>query len=76
MTMDENVKKPVLTMWDFVTVEDIAIKDDQDVRSRRGDNRNVEYGERKYIKPWRTGTKSQQLPPRGNFKKNSGKGGK
>ena len=49
--MDENVKKPVLTMWDFVTVEDIAIKDDQDVRSRRGDNRNVEYGERKYIKP-------------------------
>ena len=24
-----------------------------------------EFGEKKYIKPWRTGTKSQQLPPKG-----------
>ena len=31
-----------------------------------------EYGEKKFIKPWRTGTKSQQLPTRGNLKKNRG----
>jgi len=30
----------------------------------------------KYIKPWRTGTKSQVLPPKTGHKKNSGKGGK
>ncbi len=31
-----------------------------------------EYGEKKFIKPWRTGTKSQQLPPKGKFSKNKG----
>ena len=30
----------------------------------------------KYIKPWRTGTKSQVLPPKSGFKSNKGKGGK
>ena len=36
----------------------------------------VNYSATKYIKPWRTGTKSQQLPVRTGFTKNSGKGGK
>jgi hypothetical protein len=36
----------------------------------------VNYSATKYIKPWRTGTKSQQLPPQTGFKTNKGKGGK
>lgn len=36
----------------------------------------VNYSATKYIKPWRTGTKSQQLPCRTGMTKNSGKGGK
>jgi len=36
----------------------------------------VNYSATKYIKPWRTGTKSQQLPPKAGHNKNSGKGGK
>jgi len=36
----------------------------------------VNYSATKYIKPWRTGTKSQQLPPKAGHEKNSGKGGK
>ena len=31
-----------------------------------------EYGEKKFIKPWRTGTKSQQQPLKGSSKKNRG----
>ena len=38
------------------------------------DNRiQGEYGEKKFIKPWRTGTKSQQQPPRSG-KKAGGRG--
>lgn len=36
----------------------------------------VNYSATKYIKPWRTGTKSQQLPVARGQSKNSGKGGK
>ena len=32
-----------------------------------------EYGEKKFIKPWRTGTKSQQQPPKAG-KKSGGRG--
>ena len=30
----------------------------------------TEYGAKKFIKPWRTGTKSQQIPPQSGFNKN------
>jgi len=36
----------------------------------------VNYSATKYIKPWRTGTKSQSLPPATGQTKNKGKGGK
>lgn len=45
------------------------------MRSKFG-NHQVNYSATKYIKPWRTGSKSQQLPPAAGHSKNSGKGGK
>ena len=35
--------------------------------------KQVEYGEKKFIKPWRTSTKSQQQPPKSG-KKAGGRG--
>ena len=38
-----------------------------------GYRKQTEYGLKKYIKPWRTGAKSQQIPTKGNGKQNGGK---
>ena len=35
-------------------------------KSRRYSRHQTDYGEKKYIKPWRTGTKSQQIPTKGS----------
>ena len=68
----ENYNKPIseMTMADFLE-EDTTIKS----KNYQGKNEKIkkyrkqtEYGAKKYIKPWRTGTKSQQIPTKGNKK--------
>ena len=64
------MRKAVLS--DFIK-EDININNkSHQVDKIKTFRQQEEHGEKKFIKPWRTGTKSQQLPPKGNLKKNRG----
>lgn len=54
------------TLADFLGYDPRTIPNNDPVDSIA--RSNVEYGAKKFIKPWRTGTKSQQLPPRGGRK--------
>lgn len=56
--------------------DDIDLSEMKAGQSSNFEKHQVNYGATKYIKPWRTGTKSQQLPPKAGHNKNSGKGGR
>jgi len=55
---------------DFLSYEETPSysQSNKNNRKERGYRKQTEYGAKKYIKPWRTGTKSQQIPAKGNRK--------
>jgi len=61
-----------LTISDFLSAcDDPQQNENMSHKHKHKSNKyrkQVEYGEKKYIKPWRTGTKSQQIPTKGNNK--------
>ena len=68
----DNYSKPISEMRISDFLEDDI---DPNMNQYKGNNdkvkkyrKQMEHGAKKYIKPWRTGTKSQQIPTKGNRK--------
>ena len=62
---------PELSILDFISTDNSSNRYNNNNNEKvKGYRKQVEYGAKKYIKPWRTGSKSQQIPNRANGKNN------